>query len=117
MKILWIILILVVFLLAGCSSKPAPELLNFTQCLSESGAVMFGAYWCPHCQEQKKEFGSAWSNVNYVECSLPGGKGQTEICVQAKIESYPTWEFKDGSRLTGKQSFGQLAAKTGCKLP
>lgn len=117
MKVFLVFLSFMMILLAGCSSKSSPELIGFTKCLTDSGAVMFGAYWCPHCQEQKREFGGAWSNINYVECSLPGGNGQTEVCIQAKIESYPTWEFKDGSRLTGKQSFGQLAARSGCKLP
>jgi hypothetical protein len=119
MKILLSILIVSLLILAGCGTgkSASTELQSFAKCISDSGATMFGAYWCPHCQNQKKEFGGAWDQINYVECSLPGGQAQTEICVQAKIESYPTWEFSDGSRTTGEMSFGQLAAKTGCKLP
>ncbi|HLC51940.1 MAG TPA: hypothetical protein VJI98_01710 [Candidatus Nanoarchaeia archaeon] len=117
MKLMITVLIFVVLLIAGCSSKATPEELEFATCLSDNDAIMFGAYWCPHCQEQKRQFGGAWENINYIECSLPNGQGQTEVCNLAKIESYPTWEFKDGSRLVGVQSFGQLAAKTDCKLP
>ena len=77
---------------------------------------MFGAYWCSHCQQQKKLFGSAWDQVDYIECSLPGGQAQTEVCIQAKIQSYPTWEFAPNDRLTGKLSLEQLSAKSGCPL-
>ena len=39
------------------------------------------------------------------------------ICQEKNIESYPTWEFNDGSRLDGEISLTQLAEKTGCPLP
>ena len=92
---------------------------NLARCLTESGTKMFGAYWCPHCQNQKKEFGNAWKYVKYIECSLPGEKGQNRQCNKEGIESYPTWEFSDGTRLTGEIPLKQLAEKSGCtnKLP
>lgn len=90
---------------------------TFAQCLSDEGAKMYGAFWCPHCTDQKAEFGPSWDFVNYIECSLPDKQGQTEVCKQAKIESYPTWEFADGERQVGKLSFQQLSVKTGCELP
>jgi hypothetical protein len=113
------ILIVAMLILTACSGvkEASPELINFAKCITESGTVMYGAYWCPHCINQKKGFGSAWEEINYVECSLPGNKGQTEICIQADIKSYPTWEFSPGDRLTGELPFEQLAAKTGCALP
>ena len=42
--------------------------------LRETGAVMYGAYWCPHCTEQKALFGDAAKDVPYVECDR--GRGQ-----------------------------------------
>ena len=30
---------------------------------------MYGAYWCPHCQAQKKVFGESFQYVPYVECT------------------------------------------------
>jgi hypothetical protein len=88
----------------------------FAKCLTDNGTKMFGAYWCPHCKEQKKAFGSAWEHIDYIECSLPDGRGQTKFCSTQGIEGYPTWEFKDGSRLPGKVSMAQLSLKTGCSL-
>jgi hypothetical protein len=113
---LMIFLLISVVVLTACEST-SPETIAFAKCLTEKEAKMYGAYWCPHCQDQKKEFGDAWSEINYIECSLPGGRGVTEICEKSGIESYPTWEFAGGDRLTGKLSFGQLSANTGCELP
>ena len=87
----------------------------FAQCLTEKGVKMYGAYWCPHCQSQKKAFGKGFSKITYVECAVPGSTAnQTQTCKDANIESYPTWEFSDGSRVVGQQSFEQLAQKSGC---
>lgn len=89
---------------------------DFAQCLTDSGAKMYGAYWCSHCNAQKQLFGKSFSYVNYIECSLPNQAGQTEFCNEAGIESYPTWEFGDESRVSGEQSLENLAARTGCVL-
>ncbi len=90
---------------------------DFAVCLEEKGAVFYGAFWCPHCQSQKKLFGKSASKLPYVECSQPSGSGQLPICVNKKVESYPTWEFADGSRMTGEISLKDLASTTGCTLP
>ncbi len=89
---------------------------QLAQCLTDKGAKMYGAYWCSHCQSQKRMFGASFSKINYVECSLPDGKTQTEQCQEAVIKGYPTWEFGDGSRLEGEISLDALAQKTGCSL-
>jgi thiol-disulfide isomerase/thioredoxin len=89
---------------------------EFTKCITDSGAKMYGAYWCPHCQEQKSLFGKSWDKVNYIECSLPNRGGQTQFCNSAGIKSYPTWEFSDGSISPGLISLQQLSQKTGCQL-
>lgn len=86
------------------------------QCLTKNGVKMWGAYWCPHCQAQKKAFGNSFKYINYIECSLPGGSGQTKVCDDAKIEGYPTWENKAGKRVTGEQTFSDLAELGGCSL-
>ena len=113
MKIL-IILIIATIILTGCSSKNYD---NFTSCLNEKGVTFYGAFWCPHCQNQKKLFGSSAEILPYVECSTPDGKGQVQACTDKNIKSYPTWEFADGNRLTGEQSLETLEKKTGCELP
>jgi hypothetical protein len=50
----------------------------------------------------------------YVECSTPDAAGQTQACTDAKIESYPTWEFADGSRISQVMTPERLAELTGC---
>lgn len=90
---------------------------TFAQCLKDKGAVFYGAFWCPHCQSQKKLFGSSVKLLPYVECSTADGAGQTKICIDKKIVGYPTWEFADGSRLDGEIPLDKLAEKTSCVLP
>ena len=90
---------------------------EFAKCLTEKGFKEYAAYWCPHCANQKKMFGDSFQYINSIECSTPDGRGQMQICKDAKIEGYPTWEFKDGSRLSGELTIEQLASKSGCSLP
>lgn len=90
---------------------------GFAMCLAEKGATFYGAFWCPHCNNQKKLFGKSKTLLPYVECSTPDGQARTQICIDKNIESYPTWEFADLSRLTGEVPLEQLAEKTGCVLP
>lgn len=90
---------------------------EFAQCLSEKGAKFYGAFWCPHCQAQKKLFGTSVKLLPYIECSTADGNGQTQICIDNDITGYPTWEFADGSRLSGEIPLETLAEKTGCVLP
>lgn len=87
---------------------------DFASCLTESNVKMYGAYWCPHCQNQKEMFGKSWKYVEYVECALPNQQGQSIVCQQAGIESYPTWEFGDGSRQSGELTFEELSQQSGC---
>lgn len=98
----------------GASSGKYDE---FAQCLGDKGAIFYGAFWCPHCQAQKKLFGSSASKLPYVECSTLDAKGQTQICIDKKIGSYPTWEFADGSIIKGEMQLAALAEKTSCVLP
>ncbi|MFA7315581.1 MAG: thioredoxin domain-containing protein [Candidatus Paceibacterota bacterium] len=90
---------------------------GFAQCLATNGAEFYGTFWCPHCQNQKKMFGRAKQYLPYIECSTLDGKSQLPICTEKKIEGYPTWIFKDGSRLTGEIPLPTLAEKTQCALP
>ncbi len=96
----------------------AGEYDAFAQCLTDKGVVMYGAWWCPHCQNQKKLFGTSFKNVHSIECAQPGNSNaQTQECRDAKINGYPTWVFADGSRTEGEASFEALSNKTGCSLP
>jgi thiol-disulfide isomerase/thioredoxin len=90
---------------------------DFAKCLTDKGAKFYGAFWCPHCQAQKKMFGRSAKYLPYVECSTPNGKGQLEVCKEKRIDGYPLWEFADGERKSGEVSVDELSRKTSCPLP
>ena len=96
--------------LVSCSPPTLEEIDSFAVCLTEKGAVMYGAYWCSHCTAQKEAFGTAFSKIKYVECEV-----QKQKCADETIAGLPTWKFADGSRLEGEQGFEMLAEKTGCE--
>lgn len=83
---------------------------KFAKCISLKGATMYGAEWCPHCQEQKKMFGDSFKYVSYVECP----ENQV-LCEQVGIEGYPTWII-NGVKYPGAQSLETLKELTGCSL-
>jgi hypothetical protein len=90
----------------------------FAKCTASRGAKMYGAFWCPHCQEQKELFGSSFEYVNYIECGVKGDlHAQAAVCKSAGISHYPTWEFADKTRIEGKESFESLSDRTGCSQP
>ena len=121
----WVWLGVTVVALAGAWSvyyflyvqRNVSTLDSFAQCLKAKGAKMYGAWWCPHCAEQKEMFGYAFQYVNYVECSPPGLRTETDECKQAGIKNFPTWLYPDGSRTEGNQPLAALSQKTGCSLP
>lgn len=86
---------------------------HFAQCLSDKGAVMYGLYWCPHCEEQKELFGASFRKVHYVECGTPDHHEQP-YCTQAGLKNFPTWRFADGESHEGGVTLQDLATKTGC---
>jgi uncharacterized membrane protein len=71
-----------------------PYLRDLAQHLSDSGAVFYGAYWCPHCQQQKSTFGAAARHLPYVECTPHGRRApRATECEAHTINNYPTWTF------------------------
>ena len=101
-------------------TKDAPdteEYIALAECIADSGATFYGAFWCPHCQDQHKMFGAADEHLPYVECSTPDGQSQTQACMDAGIDSYPTWILGDGTIMNGVQTPEDLAEATSCELP
>ena len=80
--------------------------------LTTTNAKMYGAYWCPHCLDQKKAFGDAKKLVPYVECDPKGENPQPALCQQKGIKGYPTWEI-NGKMLSGERSLDELATESG----
>jgi hypothetical protein len=119
--IFWLVILVLIVAGVGMSffvrSSPG-KLDTFAQCLKDNGAVFYGAFWCPHCQNTKKMFGSSARLLPYVECSTPDGKAQLQICKDKGIQSYPTWTFPNGTTtLTGERTLQELSTASGCPLP
>ncbi len=113
-------LLATLLLLAGCGEPAAPgKYAAVAQCLTEKGVIMYGAFWCPHCSNQKKLFGSDVQFIKYQECDPKGVDGDRELCLKAGVESFPTWVFPGQGKLVGEQSIADLAKKANCadRLP
>lgn len=93
------------------------QLMAFAKYLTDKGVTMYGAYWCSHCQNQKKLFGTAFQYINYVECTK-----DPEKCTAAGVLGYPTWTFSnpDGAvvnKLEGEVTLEKLAQTVGYQFP
>ena len=97
--------------------KRGHRLDAFAQCLAAKQVKMYGAYWCPHCADQKEMFESSFQYVPYVECGVPGSRDEAQVCKDAGIKHFPTWEFVGGERQEGTLALQALGTKTGCSLP
>ena len=97
------------------TTTSGPAQLALARHLGEVGAKEYGAYWCPHCHEQKMLFGKeAAALIDYVECDPRGQNSRAEICqaAGANIKGFPTWEIK-GQFYSGTQSLEKLADLSG----
>ena len=88
----------------------AVDLDAFARCLSRAGTTYYRTTWCPHCAAQEQMFGSAMRWIEEVDCTAP------RACMAARVHSFPTWTFGDGSRLSGFAQLAQLSSRSGCPL-
>jgi hypothetical protein len=117
-------IIMVVAIVAVCAGlyfflrrKHDTRMDAFAQCLGTKGAKMYGAYWCPHCADQKELFGSSFQYAPYIECGIKGSRNEAQSCTDAGVKRFPTWTFADGARVEGEHSLEFLGQETGCPLP
>jgi hypothetical protein len=91
----------------------------FAKCLTDRHVIMYGAYWCPHCTEQKEKFGASFEYAPYVECGVQGNtRAEQQVCKDAGIKHFPTWQFPPtGEREERVFSLQELSDRTGCSLP
>ncbi len=101
------------FSLSAEASRHSLE--HFTMCVADSGAVFYGAHWCPYCAKQKQTFGDYARLLPYVECYEPGTRNKRGECDE--VRSFPTWNFPDGSVRTGALSLATIARSTDCRAP
>lgn len=109
--ILIIVIGIAAFAFSGLFQSEAENLDSFAECLTDKGIAMYGADWCPHCQDEKKNFGSAFKLVNYIECGR-----NPQSCLAMGVEGFPTWIFPDGKRLVGEQGIEKLSEESGCVI-
>ena len=89
-----------------------PYLRGLAEHLKESGALFYGAYWCPHCADQKAMFGAAAKRLPYVECAPNGPQGAANpVCIAAGVDSFPTWVI-EGERSSGELTPAVLAQRS-----
>lgn len=94
------------------TSSSAAE-IALAQHLKQTKAKMYGAFTCPHCQNQKQLFGKeAASQLNYIECHPEGKNARLDLCQAARIQGFPTWEIK-GRFYQGERSLEQLVELSG----
>jgi len=92
------------------SYSGTPATAEFASCLSQKGAVLYGATWCSHCNSQKSMFGEHVEKITFIDC----GESKA-VCTEHGITAYPTWII-NGEKKIGTQSLGTLAQLTGCEL-
>jgi thiol-disulfide isomerase/thioredoxin len=82
--------------------------------LAKKGVKIYGAYWCPHCYEQKQLFGKqAWAIVPHIECAEDAQENpQPKVCTKAGIKGFPTWKIR-GKLDAGVKKLEQLGKLTG----
>ncbi len=97
------------------TSASTPATIALADHLTATGAVMYSAYWCPHCHDQKQLFGKeATAKLKIVECAPDGRNSQAALCASKNIQGFPTWEIK-GQLDSGQKTLAQLAALSGYK--
>ena len=96
----------------GVSSPAAVDLAAH---LTAGGAVMYSAYWCPHCHEQKELFGKQASDqLQVVECAPDGRNNQADLCKSKGLTGFPSWEI-NGQIDSGVKPLSELADLSGYK--
>ena len=101
--------IIVILIVAGFgfsflqTKKPGP-LDDFAQCLTEKGAIMYGASFCQYTHGQKGMFGNS---VKFLDIR--------DFSKDPNIRVTPTWLI-NGQYYENVQSFDRLATVTGCVI-
>jgi uncharacterized membrane protein len=99
------------------TTASTPATLALAEHLSAEGAVMYSAYWCPHCHEQKMLFGKeAAARLTIIECSADGQDSQRDLCQSKGVMGFPSWEI-DGQLDSGVKPLETLARLSGYEGP
>ena len=96
-------------------SESTKESISLAKFLKNNGVVKYSAYWCPNCLDQSELFGKeAYKELNVVECARDGKNSQTQLCIDKKIEGFPSWEI-NGKIIIGVKTLNELSELVGYK--
>ena len=99
-------LVVLVLLAFGISAILPGKYDSFAKCLTDKGAIMYGAIeWCHYTQDQAGMFGKSFKYAPYKDYR------DAEIT----IKKTPTWLI-DGMAYENVQSLERLSSLTGCPL-
>ena len=97
------------------TSESSKESIALAKYLKNYGVVKYSAYWCPNCLKQSELFGKqAYKELNVVECARDGKNSQTQLCIEKKIQGFPSWEI-NGKIILGVQTLKDLSKLSGYK--
>ena len=95
------------------TTSSSPQKVEFAKYLKENNVVMYSAYWCPHCHDQKQLFGmKAVKQLSIIECAKDGKDNQYDLCKTKGINGFPSWEIKN-EIYSGIKNLNDLAIMTG----
>ena len=95
------------------TSESTKETIKFAKYLKDNGVVKYSAYWCPNCLNQSELFGKqAYKELNVVECANDAKNSQTQLCIDKKIQGFPSWEI-NGKIILGVLTLRELSKLTG----
>ncbi|KAL3811027.1 hypothetical protein ACHAXA_010288 [Cyclostephanos tholiformis] len=99
---------------ASIKRESTQQAISLARYLQSSGAIMYGAFWCPHCRRQRELFGrEAFKYLNYVECDPRGYKSRYATCALDGVEGYPSWKFGNGEVRGGEMELSEIAMTSG----
>jgi len=98
------------------TTASSPDALRVGAALKSKKAVLYGAYWCGFCNQDRQALGSeATSMIEYVECDSRGAGADPKRCADAGVDAFPTWEV-NGQWSRGAKGLQGLAKLAGVTL-
>lgn len=96
--------------------EAAPDLVQFARDLAANGVDFFGSSSCPACTAQRDLFSDGRDDLPFIEVTNPDGTFNS-VAAANNITQVPTWDFPNGTRLTGVQTLQALSDASGVPIP
>lgn len=103
--------------------EDANDLVAFAKALTDSGTRLFSTFWSPVGAQQKALFQDGAQFLPFVELSNPDrtlnsvATSEGIVALPGSPADYLTWEFPNGSRLSGLQTLQTLATSAAVAIP